>query len=136
LNTSFYFKYKEKENIRSLSLDLQHDISSNDSILFVSDSGIPQFLIEYYDPNNILGTAKKFDLQTILRNRHGSVNDSLSGYAGEFRQSHRLWVIYAHEGSIADHDAIHVWLNKSVNVLSMRTYKGSFHLVETTVSGI
>lgn len=130
LNTYYFFKYLNKEDFRSLSRDLQYSSRSEDLIVFVSDSSLPQVLIEYYDPQSTLAAIGKLDLQSILRSCHGAFDECLTPYAKGLKDSRRVWIVYAHDRGIADREAVQRWLDSHFTPVSIKSYKALLSLSE------
>ena len=137
LNCLYYFQYRDKEDFRSLSVELQRSIRPGQSILFVADSSLPQFLIEYYDPKMKLAAARKMDLRTILRPCHVSPEECLDAHSEDFTHLDRLWIVYAHDGSIPQREAVQHWLDTHFVPLSTQSYRvpDLLRLAETKASG-
>jgi mannosyltransferase len=136
INTYYFFQYRYKEDFRSLSRDLQYSSKSQDMILFVSDSRLPQVLIEYYDRQATLAAATKLDLQRILHSCRGSSFDEcINPYTRELKESRRVWIVYAHDKGIADREAIQRWLDSHFMPVSVKSYKVSLKLSETQAIG-
>jgi 4-amino-4-deoxy-L-arabinose transferase-like glycosyltransferase len=122
LNVYYYFQYREREDFRSLSAHLQLSVKPGQSILFVADSGLPQFLIEYYDPEMKLAKARKFDIRSILRSCQKHSEECLDAQTAEFKNSERLWIVYAHDTSLPDRQALQHWLDTRFLTISTQSY--------------
>jgi 4-amino-4-deoxy-L-arabinose transferase-like glycosyltransferase len=134
LNTYYFFRFNDREAFRTLSEDLQRSIGADESILFISDSGLPQFLIEYYDPESTLAGFQKLDIQSILGPCKTTVDGCLNARS-EGLKSDRLWIVYAHYRSIRSREAVEEWLRTHFTTVSSKGYNSSLRLSEMRAIG-
>jgi hypothetical protein len=121
------------EDFRTLSSDLQHQVKPGEPILFVVDSGIPQALVEYYDPDRNLDRSRMFIFRSVLADCHQLMNHCPAGALDVYSRSSRAWIVMEHNPVIPD-EGKH-WLSQHFGTISARGYKGSLVLVEARTEG-
>jgi mannosyltransferase len=132
-NTYWFPANKEIEDFRTLSKDLQHQVKPGEPILFVVDSGVPQFIVKFYDPDGNLDRSRMFDFLSVLANCHQHMDQCPAGALDVFSRSSRAWLVTGHDAVISD-DARR-WLNQHFDIISAKGYKGSVVLAEARTAG-
>jgi len=132
-NTYWFHMNKEIEDFRAMSRNLQHQAKPGEPILFVVDSGIPQFLVEYYDPDKNLDRSRMFAFRSLFANCQQVMNHCLVDTRNVDSRSSRVWIVMEHDPVIPDNGR--EWLKQHFDIISARGYKGSLVLAEARAVG-